>query len=75
LLARGLSNRRIGSVLEMSENTVEWHLRNAYEALGVCSRTQLPARFFRETYLPGVTADTKTESRESDQDMMVVRGN
>jgi DNA-binding CsgD family transcriptional regulator len=56
LLIRGHSNRRIGDALTMSENTVEWHLRNVYERLGVRSRTQLLARFFRETYWPGLAA-------------------
>jgi DNA-binding CsgD family transcriptional regulator len=54
LLMRGHSNRQIGEALKMSENTVEWHLRNAYDRLGVRSRTQLLARFFRETYWPGL---------------------
>lgn len=56
LLVHGHSNRQIGDALKMSENTVEWHLRNAYERLGVRSRTQLLARFFRETYWPGLAA-------------------
>ncbi|MGD9891986.1 MAG: LuxR C-terminal-related transcriptional regulator [Dehalococcoidia bacterium] len=56
LLIRGHSNRQSGDALTMSENTVEWHLRNTYERLGVRSRTQLLARFFREIYWPGLAA-------------------
>jgi DNA-binding CsgD family transcriptional regulator len=67
LLARGLSNRRIGSALEMSENTVEWHLRNAYEALGVRSRTQLLARFFDETFLPNLAVAPDSVGSATDE--------
>jgi DNA-binding CsgD family transcriptional regulator len=54
LLVGGHNNRQIGDALTMSENTVEWHLRTIYERLGVRSRTQLLACFFRETYWPGL---------------------
>jgi DNA-binding NarL/FixJ family response regulator len=52
LLLRGLSNRAIAAALSVSENTIEWHLRHAYEKLAVRSRAQLQARFFRETWGP-----------------------
>jgi DNA-binding CsgD family transcriptional regulator len=58
LLVSGRSNRQIGELLRMSENTVEWHLRNVYERLGVSTRTQLLARFFRETYWPDLATDS-----------------
>ncbi len=54
LLARGLGNRQIADALTVSENTVQTHLRHAYEKLGVGGRTQLMARFFRETYWPAM---------------------
>jgi len=38
LLARGLSNRRIASLLVLSESTVKRHLANAYPKMGVTSR-------------------------------------
>jgi DNA-binding CsgD family transcriptional regulator len=49
----GASNREIASRLFVSENTVEWHLRQIYRALDVSSRTQLQARFFRDVGLAG----------------------
>jgi DNA-binding CsgD family transcriptional regulator len=52
LLLRGLGNRQLAERLCISENTVEAHLRHAYEKLGVHSRTQLLARFFRDTHWP-----------------------
>jgi DNA-binding CsgD family transcriptional regulator len=50
LLLQGLGNREIAAALFVSEHTVEWHLRHAYDKLGVRSRGQLLARFFRETW-------------------------
>ena len=54
LLLRGLGNRQLAERLCISENTVEAHLRHAYEKLGVHSRTQLLARFFRDTHWPSL---------------------
>jgi DNA-binding CsgD family transcriptional regulator len=53
-LLRGLGNRQLAERLSISENTVEAHLRHAYEKLGVHSRSQLAARFFRDTHWPGL---------------------
>jgi DNA-binding NarL/FixJ family response regulator len=52
LLVRGLSNHEIAKDLHVSVNTIQTHLAlaHAYEKLGVRSRSQLLARFFRETY-------------------------
>lgn len=47
----GASNREIAERLFLSENTVEWHLRQIYRALDISSRSQLQARFFRDTGL------------------------
>lgn len=49
-LLRGMTNREIARALHVSENTVEWHLRHVYEKVGVRSRSQLIARFFRDAF-------------------------
>ena len=41
LAAEGLSNREIAGRLYVTLKTVEWHLRNGFEKLGVASRTDL----------------------------------
>ena len=38
-LANGRTNREISEALHLSENTIEFHVRNAYKKLGVTSRT------------------------------------
>jgi DNA-binding NarL/FixJ family response regulator len=40
-LARGLSNRQIASVLDLSEHTIKFHLKNVFTKLGVRSRVQV----------------------------------
>lgn len=40
LMARGLSNRAIGRVLDLSENTVSTHVRHIFDKLCVSSRTE-----------------------------------
>lgn len=47
------STHKIVGILSISENTVEYHPIHAYDKLGVCSRSELVARFFRETYWAG----------------------
>jgi len=56
-LLRGAGNRQIAGDLCVSEHTVEWRLRHAYEKLGVHSRTELLARFFQEAFLPGMRGE------------------
>jgi DNA-binding CsgD family transcriptional regulator len=55
LLVRGYSNREIARALSVTENTIEWHLRHAYDKLDVRTRSQLLARFFRETWGPSLS--------------------
>jgi len=43
LIADGLSNREIAFVLSISESTVENHIHNLYEKLGIARRTQAVA--------------------------------
>ncbi len=44
LAAGGRSNREIADELVVSVKTIEYHLRNAFQKLGVTSRRQLPER-------------------------------
>jgi len=44
LVEQGLRNREIGERLYISEETVKWYLKRAYEALGVKNRAHALAR-------------------------------
>jgi DNA-binding CsgD family transcriptional regulator len=48
----GCSNAQIAERAFITVNTVEWHLRSAYEKLGVRSRAGLLAQLFSETAAP-----------------------
>jgi len=50
----GRSNAAIANSLFISEQTVAWQLRQAYEKLGVRSRTGLLARLFEDRTPPGL---------------------
>lgn len=54
-VAQGLTNRQIAARFAVSEHTIVSHLAHAYEKLEVHSRTQLLARLFHQSYLPGMT--------------------
>ncbi|WP_420583696.1 LuxR C-terminal-related transcriptional regulator [Ruegeria sp.] len=45
-LARGMSNRELSRELQISTNTVKFHLSNIYEKLSVKNRTQAIAYFY-----------------------------
>jgi DNA-binding CsgD family transcriptional regulator len=52
LVVRGLSNREISESLFISENTVQRHLSNIFEKVGVRSRNSLLQRLFFDNLLP-----------------------
>jgi DNA-binding CsgD family transcriptional regulator len=54
LAVRGLSNRQISQSLHISENTVQRHLSNIFEKVGVRSRRELVKRLFFENLLPSM---------------------
>lgn len=60
---RGMTNAAIAEQLFLSPNTIEWHLRSAYEKLGVGSRTGLLARLFEEFAPPGLLAADPVDAR------------
>ncbi len=53
MLVTGASNRELAEAMFVTENTVEWHLRQIYRQLEVRSRAHLQSRFFREVLLDG----------------------
>jgi len=63
LLARGLSRAEIAEALVVSPHTVEDHVKNLYEKIGVASRQELVARVFLDEYLPEVVRMTPLTSR------------
>ncbi|HEY7966053.1 MAG TPA: helix-turn-helix transcriptional regulator [Solirubrobacteraceae bacterium] len=63
LLASGLSNSDIASMLVLSPHTVADHIKSLFEKLGVASRQELVARVFLDEYLPEVIQRTPLTSR------------
>src|SRR4029077_991768 len=63
LLARGLSRAEMAESLVVSPHTVEDHVRNLYDKVGVASRQELVARVFLDEYLPEVVRQTPRTSR------------
>ena len=57
LIAQGQTNREVASVMFVTENTVQTHVRHIFRKLGVRSRTELAARF------PSAPASTAAAAR------------
>ena len=57
LVARGFTSRQISNSLYISEHTVQRHLSNTFEKVGVRSRKTLLKRLFFENLLPGMIGD------------------
>jgi DNA-binding NarL/FixJ family response regulator len=57
-VARGLSNREIGQLLWISEQTVKFHLRNVYRKLGVSSRTEAARYAYRSGLASSLSVET-----------------
>jgi ATP/maltotriose-dependent transcriptional regulator MalT len=55
LIAQGQTNREVASVMFVTENTVQTHVRHIFQKLGVRSRTELAARL---SSAPAKTATT-----------------
>ena len=53
LVVRGYSTRQTSRSLVISEHTVQHHLSNAFEKVGVCGRRALVKRLFFDNLLPG----------------------
>ncbi len=53
LLARGLTNQEIADEINVSENTVRFHLKNVFSKLGVNNRTEAVAWYFTYSANPG----------------------
>lgn len=52
LIRQGKTNKEIGMTLFISENTVKYHLKLIYEALGIENRIELRSVFFRDDNEP-----------------------
>jgi DNA-binding CsgD family transcriptional regulator len=57
LLVRGFTNRQVSRGLFISEHTVQRHLSNIFEKVGVRDRKNLLKRLYLENLLPSMAAD------------------
>jgi LuxR family maltose regulon positive regulatory protein len=61
-VCNGRSNKAIGQLLDLSENTVKFHLKRVFKKLGVDSRTAAIAKALQRG-LADVGASGKSASR------------
>ena len=69
LVARGLSNRQVGSSLGLSETTIKRHLANAYPKMGVASRGEALRKALSEGWITiqHVTHDEEEEEEDEEK--------
>ena len=53
LIVQGLTNRAIGAELFLSERTIQRHVSNIFDKLGVTSRTQAATHAIEEGIISG----------------------
>jgi ATP/maltotriose-dependent transcriptional regulator MalT len=58
MLARGMTNQEIGSRLELSNYTVQWHLIQIFDKLQVGNRTEAVTRALSMGLLQGTQPGT-----------------
>jgi len=67
LVARGLSNSRIASLLTLSEGTVKRHLANAYPKMGVSSRGEAVRKALFEHWITIEDITKQDEEQEEEE--------
>jgi DNA-binding NarL/FixJ family response regulator len=72
LVARGLSNRQVGSSLGLSETTVKRHLANAYPKMGVASRGEALRKALCEGWITIQDITQEEEEKEEKEEEKAV---
>ncbi len=63
LIARGHTNREVASIMFVTENTVQTHIRHIFLKLGLRSRTELAARLLSAAATPSGSGPATSVSR------------
>jgi len=58
LISAGASNAEAAAILDLSEKTIESHLRRMFDRYGVLSRTELAVLAMREGWVSGAQASS-----------------